>query len=62
MKKIVNFIYIIGAALIILGSVIDLILGIYFGVILRKMTIICIMIFQCWVIEKLFRQINDKER
>ena len=61
MKKLLSFIYGIGAMLIFAGAVVNIYWDIPFGKMLIVSTFIFVSIFQGWVIDKLFKQLKDKE-
>jgi positive regulator of sigma E activity len=60
MRTLLAFIYGISAALLIVG-VVMIFLEIVFGKTLVVITIILTLIFQGWVIDKLFKKLKDKE-
>ena len=61
MRMLTVFVYGMSAALILAGAVMYVFAGISFGGWLIGLTIAFTSIFQGWVIEKLFKQLQNKE-
>jgi len=61
MKTLVIFVYGISTALILAGAVMYVFIKIPFGGVLIGLTLACTSVFQGWVINKLFKQLNNKE-
>jgi len=61
MKLIVTFVYGISTALIVAGAIMYVFLKISFGGVLIGLTLAGTSVFQGWVINKLFKQLNNKE-
>lgn len=60
-RKLLGFIYGIGALLIIIGAVMSIFWDMRFGRILIICTLVFVSTFQGRVIDKLYKQLKDKE-